>query len=126
LYGRYLTHVWVWINTLSFEIADSLCGLRVYPLATACELWRRARLGRRMDFDVEIMVRMSWQGAPIICLPTQVHYPLDGVSHFDLVRDNVRISAMHARLFCGMLARLPILLGRRVLRRLRRVEKAAA
>ena len=34
-YGRYLTHVWVWINTLSLQIRDAMCGYRVYPLAAA-------------------------------------------------------------------------------------------
>ena len=33
LYGRYLTHFWVWIETLSLQIKDSMCGFRVYPLA---------------------------------------------------------------------------------------------
>jgi glycosyltransferase involved in cell wall biosynthesis len=28
LYGRYLTHVWVWIETLSLTIRDSMCGFR--------------------------------------------------------------------------------------------------
>jgi len=28
LYGRYLTHVWVWINTLSLDIRDSMCARR--------------------------------------------------------------------------------------------------
>ena len=32
LYGRYLTHVCVWVQTLSFQIRDSMCGFRVYPL----------------------------------------------------------------------------------------------
>ena len=32
LYGRYATHIWVWINSLSFEIKDSMCGFRDYPL----------------------------------------------------------------------------------------------
>ncbi|MBQ0784139.1 MAG: glycosyltransferase family 2 protein, partial [Amphritea sp.] len=32
-YARYLTHVWVWINTLSLAIKDPMCGFRVYPLA---------------------------------------------------------------------------------------------
>src|SRR5688572_9295868 len=32
-YGRYLTHALVWLETLSFEIVDSMCGFRVYPLA---------------------------------------------------------------------------------------------
>jgi len=40
-------------------------------------------------------------------MPTPVTYPADGVSHFKLWRDNVRISAMHTRLFFGMLWRLP-------------------
>ena len=29
-YGRYLTHIQVWINTLSLDIRDSMCGFRVY------------------------------------------------------------------------------------------------
>jgi len=115
-YGRYITHVWVWINTLSLSIKDSMCGLRVYPLAAACKVWRRARIGRRMDFDVEIIVRLAWAGVDIVNVPTQVTYPVDGVSHFRMLRDNVLISCMHARLFCGMLVRLPLLLARRVAR----------
>ena len=38
LYGRYLTHVWVWINTVSFAIRDSMCGFRVYPLPPVLRL----------------------------------------------------------------------------------------
>jgi len=116
-YGRYLTHVWVWINTLSFEIRDSMCGLRVYPLARTCAIWREHRVGRRMDFDTEIMVRLSWSGARIIAVPTRVTYPRDGVSHFKLLEDNVYISRMHARLFFGMLWRMPALLSRRMMHR---------
>lgn len=121
LYGRYITHVWVWINTLSFEIKDSMCGLRVYPLAATCNVWRTQYVGRRMDFDTEIMVRLSWRGVPIISVPTHVTYPSDGVSHFRMLRDNVFISLMHARLLVGMLWRSPLILGRRVARKLTRV-----
>jgi glycosyltransferase involved in cell wall biosynthesis len=120
LYGRYITHIWVWINTLSFEIKDSMCGLRVYPLASASSVWRRQHVGRRMDFDTEIMVRMSWMGVPIVNIPTRVTYPVDGVSHFRMLKDNVFISCMHARLFVGMLWRLPLILGRRLVRKLPR------
>ena len=116
-YGRYLTHVWVWINTLSFEIRDSMCGLRVYPLAATCAIWRQYRIGRRMDFDIEIMVRLSWSGVRIIAVPTRVTYPRDGVSHFRMLEDNVFISRMHTRLFFGMLWRLPTLLVRRLMHR---------
>jgi hypothetical protein len=114
LYGRLLTHVWVWINTLSLAIKDSMCGFRVYPLADVVDVIDHARLGRRMDFDPEIAVRLVWRGLKVVNLPTPVSYPRDGVSHFDTLWDNVRISGMHARLFFGMLLRAPLLLWRRV------------
>ena len=118
LYGRYLTHVWVWINTLSLEIRDSMCGFRVYPLGAALDLWNRAYIGRRMDFDTEMLVRLWWRGVPLRQLPTRVTYPRDGVSHFDLLWDNVRLTGMQTRLCIGMLLRLPILLARLVRRHL--------
>lgn len=114
LYGRYLTHVFVWLNTLSFAIADAMCGFRVYPLAATLDVIARGRLGQRMDFDPELAVRLVWAGVPVVNVPTAVRYPADGVSHFDVVADNARISWMHTRLFFGMLWRLPRLLWRKV------------
>jgi glycosyltransferase involved in cell wall biosynthesis len=113
LYGRYATHVWVWINTLSFDIRDSMCGYRVYPLAPTLALMDSAKLGARMDFDGDILVRLYWRGVVVRNRETRVTYPLDGISHFRLWRDNLRISRMHATLFLGMLARLPVLLRRK-------------
>ncbi len=117
LYGRYVTHFWVWIETLSFQIKDSMCGYRVYPLAPTLKVWNNNNVGRRMDFDIEIMVRMFWAGAPVLSVPTRVTYPVDGVSHFNMTRDNLRISWMHTRLFFGMLIRLPRLLWQRLIKR---------
>ena len=113
LYARYLTHVWVWINTLSFAIRDSMCGFRVYPVAAVLDLMGRKPLGRRMNFDTEILVRLYWDGVKVANLPTRVSYPIDGVSHFMGLRDNVLITRMHATLFFGMLLRLPTLLMRK-------------
>jgi glycosyltransferase involved in cell wall biosynthesis len=111
-YGRYLTHSLVWLNTLSFSIPDSLCGFRVYPLGPVVTLMAEEYIGRRMDFDVEIIVRLYWRGVPMRWLPTAVTYPLDGVSHFRMLRDNARMVALQMRLFGGMLGRLPQLLRR--------------
>jgi len=112
-YGRYLTHALVWLETLSFDIPDSLCGFRVYPLGAVMRLLGREHIGARMDFDVEILVRLYWRGVAIRWLGTRVTYPLDGVSHFRLVRDNARMVALQLRLLAGMLPRLPALLSRR-------------
>ena len=114
LYGRYVTHFWVWIETLSFAIGDSMCGFRLYPLAATCRLIDRVRLPTRMDFDTAIVVRLVWKGLPFVNIPTRVTYPADGISHFDLWRDNLRITRMHTRLFFAMLPRLPLLLWRKL------------
>lgn len=113
-YARYLTHAWVWINTLSLQIRDAMCGFRVYPLAAVSALLETEHCGDRMEFDPEILVRWHWNGGGVVNLPTRVSYPLDGISHFKLLRDNLLISGMHARLFFGMLRRLPAILGRRL------------
>ncbi|OCG62008.1 glycosyltransferase family 2 protein [Gilliamella sp. GillExp13] len=112
LIARYITHFWVWIETLSFSIQDSMCGFRIYPLQQTVGLTKRCKIGKRMDFDTDIMVRLYWQGTPSIFVPTHVTYPKDGVSHFHTFKDNVRISWMHTRLFFGMIPRIPLLLKR--------------
>lgn len=106
--GRWITHVWVWIETLSFRLRDSMCGFRVYPLAAVRRLRDSgAPIGRRMDFDTEIMVRLFWQGTAVAHLPVQVIYPPGNPSNFAMLADNWRITCMHTRLFFGMLRRLP-------------------
>lgn len=112
LYGRRLTNVWIWINTLSFAIADGMCGFRLYPLGAVAKLADGTDIAQGMDFDIDILVRLYWQGLDIINIPTAVHYPDDGVSHFKVWRDNVLISKAHTKLFFGMLTRIFQLLGR--------------
>jgi glycosyltransferase involved in cell wall biosynthesis len=113
-YGRYLTHALVWLETLSLDIPDSLCGFRVYPLEAVTRLLRDERVGARMDFDVEILVRMYWRRVPLRWIATQVVYPRDGISHFRLLRDNARMVALQLRLLSGMVPRLPALLARKL------------
>lgn len=106
-YGRELTTFWVRVNTLSPRMPDAMCGFRIYPLRSVLEIAAQEGVGQRMEFDPEVLVRAAWRGVPIMSMPTRVTYPRDGVSHFKMVRDNVRITAMHTRLFFGMLVRVP-------------------
>ena len=111
---RYATHILVWIHTLSFEIKDSMCGFRVYPLQkTLGVIDSRDHFGQRMDFDIEILVRAQWVGLHTEQLPVAVKYPIDGVSHFQLFKDNFLITKMHIKLFVGMLFNLPKILLRK-------------
>jgi glycosyltransferase involved in cell wall biosynthesis len=112
VYGRRIANLWVWINTLSSAVADSMCGFRLYPLAAVEKLSKSTDIARGMDFDIDILVRLYWQGLDVVNIPTAVQYPFDGVSHFKMWQDNMRISKAHAKLFFGMLMRIPQLLGR--------------
>jgi glycosyltransferase involved in cell wall biosynthesis len=113
---RYATHILVWIHTLSLEIKDSMCGFRIYPLREIIGVIdARDQFGQRMDFDIEILVRAHWADLHTIQLPVGVRYPLDGVSHFQLFKDNFLITKLHIRLFFGMLVNSPKLILRRVL-----------
>lgn len=112
-YGRYLTHVLVWVEILSMELRDSMCGYRLYPLASTCAQIRERAPQPRMDFDTEMAVRLIWRGVRVRNLPTRVIYPENGLSHFRMWRDNARIAAMHTRLLLGMLPRAPTLLWRK-------------
>jgi glycosyltransferase involved in cell wall biosynthesis len=114
--GRRISNWWANLETLGAGIEDSLFGFRVYPIAPLVDLMRGRRGMRRFDFDVEAAVRLSWLEVPALNRPAPVRYftaAEGGVSHFRYGRDNALLAAMHTRLVCGFLARLPRLMARR-------------
>ncbi len=112
-WARYITHFWVMIETLSTKLKDTMCGYRVYPVKASVKLIQEVSLGKRMDFDIEILVRLFWRGVESKFVDTKVIYPEAGISHFRAFEDNVRISWMHTKLCIGMLVRSPMLLKRK-------------
>lgn len=111
-YSRYLTHIWTWFETLSFDIPDALCGYRVYPVQRTLEVFQKYAFGNRMEFDPGITIRFYWDGGDIQSVPTNVTYHEDVDSNYNLVADTVRISWMHCRCVFGMLYRFPELIRR--------------
>lgn len=98
LYGRQLSRAIVWIETLSMAVGDPLCGLRCIPLEPAIRVLSHHPTGDRMDFDPEFVIRLVRAGVPVINVPTHVHYPKDGLSHFHMVHDNLRLARVYLRL----------------------------
>jgi predicted LPLAT superfamily acyltransferase len=111
--GRWVTHVWVWIETLSFRIPDSMCGFRIYPLAACARLFAHETPGSGMEFDTDILVRLFRRGVAPVFLAVKVVYPPENSSNFRMGADNFRIAAMHARLVLSMFVRLPFFLAHR-------------
>lgn len=106
LYGRRLSQLFVRGATLSRAIQDPLCGFRCFPLEPTVRLLDRVSLGDRMEFDPAIVVRLVWEGVPVLNVPTRVRYLAHGISHFRLVRDNLLIARAYAGLSLALLARL--------------------
>ncbi len=105
--GRRLSNWWAQLET-GGQIADSLFGFRVYPIAPLLAAMQATRWMRRFDFDPEAAVRLSWQGVRAINRPAPVAYLAaaeGGVSHFRYGRDNLLLTGMHVRLMLAWLGR---------------------
>lgn len=110
--ARKISVFWVNVETGSRVIADPQCGFRVYPIRASIAADAR---GDHMEFDQELAVRMVWNGAPVVNLPTRVRYlsaEEGGVSHFQLVNDNLRITWLHTRLVLAKALRAVTGMGR--------------
>lgn len=95
------------------EMKDAMCGFRIYPVKPFYEICRRTWIDTHMGFDSEILVRMIWRGVPVIYKSVHVTYPIGNKSNFRVIRDNIHISLMFARLTVGMWIHYPILRGRK-------------
>ena len=105
LIGRRIAIFWTSLETGGRQVVDPMCGFRVFPLASIADV----RSGDRMDFDVEVVVKLVWRRVPMVNLPTKVRYltaEAGGVSHYRMVRDNVTMVWLHTRLVLQAFARV--------------------
>ncbi|MDX8378031.1 MAG: glycosyltransferase family 2 protein [Mariprofundales bacterium] len=97
-HGRKLTNYMMVLEMCTLQTPDGNCGFRAYPVRGICKL---GKMGTRMDWDPEVLVRASWAGIQIVQVPTKVRYlsaAEGGISHFRMVRDNVLHTWLHIRL----------------------------
>lgn len=96
-WGRLFTAMWVNLEVGSSEkIKDALIGFRIYPVVDA--IATRANC-KGMGIDIELVVRMVRNGTPTENMPVNIFYPAaedGGISHFHMVKDNLRFSYLHA------------------------------
>jgi glycosyltransferase involved in cell wall biosynthesis len=101
LHGRKLSVGLARIEALGAGIDDPLFGFRVYPAAALQRALASTRRARGFDFDPEVAVRMFWVGVPMVNLPAPCRYfprTEGGVSHFNYLRDNLKLVWLHIRL----------------------------
>ena len=105
--GRKITNFFVHVETLSSMIKDAMIGFRVYPLEKTVSVINKSHIGSRMNFDIEVLVRLVWNGVRVKFFETKVDYPKGGISNFKPI-DNVKISLMHTKLCCISILTLPV------------------
>jgi glycosyltransferase involved in cell wall biosynthesis len=113
LYGRQLSRWMVWLSTLSLDVSDPLCGFRGIPLAAAVDLLERVPMGDHMEFDPQLVILLHREGVRVRNVRTRVVYRPGGLSHFQMLDDNARMTALYARSLAEMLLHAPRRLWRR-------------
>lgn len=106
LHGRKLSVGLARIEILGAGIDDPLFGFRVYPAAPLQAALAATNRARGFDFDPEVAVRMVWAGVPTVNLAAPCRYFArgeGGVSHFNYVRDNLKLLWLHLRLLTQLL-----------------------
>jgi uncharacterized protein (DUF2062 family) len=95
-FGRWVSNLLVRLET-GHKVADSQCGLRVYPLRLVNTV--RCDAGH-YGFETEIITRAIWAQTPIHEAPVHCKYFAGParVSHFRPGLDSLRATGMHIRL----------------------------
>ena len=112
--GRKFANNWTKVVTWESGIKDALCGFRIYPVEETWKLTRKRHFDQRMGFDIDILAKLLWRNMPFAFYPVRVTYPQDGISNFNVVRDNITISRVFTFLCIGMILRSPLLLARKI------------
>ena len=94
--GRRISNFWLWVQTGRL-LGDTQSGYRGYPIKVLNSLKLRER---RYAFENEVLAKGAWAGIELLEVNISTFYPADEnrVSHFHLFKDNVRLSALNARL----------------------------
>jgi len=92
-FGNRFSNFWFWVNT-GIWLPDTQSGYRLYPLEPLQSISFKTN---RFEFEVEVLVRSSWRGVPILSVAVDVFYPEKEkrVSHFRPFTDFLRISILN-------------------------------
>jgi glycosyltransferase involved in cell wall biosynthesis len=102
-FGRAFSNFWIFAETGRW-LHDTQSGFRGYPLSILDLELKHSYY----DFEIEIIVKHLWKKRPIHEVEIEVYYPPHGerVSHFDKVKDNIRLSKIHTKLVTQNILRL--------------------
>lgn len=90
-FGNKFSNFWFWFETGN-KLQDTQSGYRLYPLNRIPEKFYT----NKFEFEIEVIVRSSWNGVAVKNIPVQVLYDRnERVSHFRPFKDFTRISILN-------------------------------
>ena len=94
-FGRKFSNFWVNLETFK-SFGDTQSGFRIYPIS----ILDLNILNKRFDFEIEVLVLHSYRGGEFVDVEVECFYPQkeDRISHFDALKDNLRLSLLHSKL----------------------------
>jgi glycosyltransferase involved in cell wall biosynthesis len=98
VFWRKLANFWTNLLSIRGGLADSMFGMRIYPLAPLLHILESSRMGHRYDLECVAAIRLGWAQVPVINIPTEVKYftlEEGHVSHYRYIKDNVRLAAVY-------------------------------
>lgn len=92
-FANKFSNFWFKVET-GITMQDTQSGYRLYPLEPIGKMKFHTK---KYEFEIEIIVRLSWRGYKIIGVPIDVFYPTEEnrVSHFRPFKDFFRISILN-------------------------------
>ncbi len=95
IFGRKFSNFWVNLETFK-KLKDTQSGFRIYPVS----ILDLKTKNRRFDFEIEVLVLHCSRGGRVREVDVKCYYPpiAERISHFDKVKDNMRLSNIHTKL----------------------------
>lgn len=92
-FGNRFSNFWFMVET-GIRLPDTQSGYRVYPIKKIAKLTFYCT---KFEYEIEVLVRASWIGIPVISEPVQIKYDQgeDRISHFRPFKDFFRISVLN-------------------------------
>lgn len=91
--GRQIGNFWVWVESGTW-VSDTQTGFRLYPV----DILAYDSHTTRYEFEIENLVRFLWQKGRLFEVPVKTVYDDSRVSHFDKIKDNLFMIALHTKL----------------------------
>ncbi|MBL7766642.1 MAG: DUF2062 domain-containing protein [Chitinophagaceae bacterium] len=92
-FGNRFSNFWYKVET-GLNMPDTQSGYRLYPVF---EYANTSFYTRKYEFEIEVIVRSSWKGIPVLPVPIRVFYPKqeERITHFRPLKDFTRISLLN-------------------------------